>query len=153
VIKSILLAGILSTISAAGAGWAQVGSGTPGSFPPGAPATDTPILGVAQPSPDCGNLAISGRAFCVTAPLASIDALAGAYDAHFTSQGWIAADGAANRVVFVRRRDGGGCDGLQMVAFYDTAKPATADAPGYLGFATVPGNVCASETPAATPNP
>ena len=38
-----------------------------------------------------------------------------------------------------------------MVAFYDTAKPAIAEAPAYLGFATTPAHVCAGQPPAAAP--
>ncbi len=121
---------------------------------PGAPAAmDIPVLGNATVSTDCGNLyQMAGRAYCLTAPLVGIGALADSYSDHFRSQGWLAAAGEDNRVVFVKRREGGGCDGLQMVAFYDTSRPAGPDAPGYLGFATIPGNVCAAETPAATPS-
>lgn len=117
--------------------------------PQGAPASDTPVLTGAQPSPDCGDLhGLNGRAFCVVAPLAGVGALAEAYIAHFETQGWLVAGGDDNRVVFIKRRDGGGCDGLQMVAFYDTARPQAPEAPGYLGFATIPGDVCAGQ-PAA----
>lgn len=120
----------------------------------GAPATDTPILGVAQASPDCGNLhGMAGRAFCITAPIGSVGALADEYLRHFEGQGWLAAGGDDNRVILVKRRDGGGCDGLQMVAFYDTTKPAAPEAPGYLGFATVPGDVCAAQQAAPTTEP
>lgn len=119
----------------------------------GAPASDTPILGVAQAAPDCGNLHnLAGRAFCVTAPIASVGALADEYMRHFESQGWLAADGDDNRVILVKRRDGGGCDGMQMVAFYDTTRPAAPEAPGYIGFATIPGDICAAE-PAPDPAP
>ncbi len=130
--------------------WAQTPTTQPGA--PG--AMDVPILGNATVSTDCGNLyQMTAPVSCLTAPLAGIGALADLYSDHFKSQGWLAAGGEDNRVVFVKRRDGGGCDGLQMVAFYDTSRPAGLQAPGYLGFATIPGNVCASETPAATPNP
>jgi hypothetical protein len=61
----------------------------------------------------------------------------------------LAAGGDDNRVVFVKRREAGGCDGMQMVAFYDTTKTAVAELPAYLGFATIPGDVCAAA--AATP--
>ena len=119
---------------------------SPTSQPQGVPVTNIPLLGVAQASPDCGNLPLSGRASCVTAPLAAMSALGDAYIAHLESEGWLAADGDDNRVIFAKRREGGGCDGLQMVAFYDTARPAGPEVPGYLGFATIPGNIC-TETP------
>ena len=114
------------------------------------------VLPGATPAPDCGNLyGLAGRAFCVSAPLAGISALAEAYIADLQTKGWLPAGGEDNRVVFVRRRDTGGCDGLQMQAFYDTSRPAGPDAIGYLGFGPIPGDVCASQpaAPAATPAP
>ena len=122
-----------------------------------APLPDVPILAGATSTPDCGNLAgLAGKAFCVSAPLAAIGALADAYVAELEGRGWLPAGGDTNRVVFVKRREGGGCDGLQMQAFYDTSRPAGPDATGYLGFGTIPGDVCASGEPgeaAATPQP
>ncbi len=111
------------------------------------------VLPGATLAPDCGNLyGLAGRAFCVSAPLAGIAALADAYVADLQSKGWIPAGGEDNRVVFVRRRDTGGCDGLQMQAFYDTSRPAGPDAIGYLGFGPIPGNVC-SDQPQPLPTP
>ena len=80
----------------------------------------------------------------------TIGALADAYIADLETKNWLAAGGDDNRVVFIKRREAGGCDGLQMVAFYDTTKTAVAELPGYLGFATIPGDVCATAA-AATP--
>ena len=116
---------------------------------------DAMVLPGAALAPDCGNLyGLAGRAFCVSAPLAGIGTLADAYVADLQSKGWIAAGGEDNRVVFGRRRDGGGCDGLQMQAFYDTSRPAGPDAIGYLGFGPIPGNVCSDQpAPVATPAP
>lgn len=112
------------------------------------------VLPGATLAPDCGNLyGLAGRAFCVSAPLAGIGALADAYVADLQTRGWIPAGGEDNRVVFVRRRDGGGCDGLQMQAFYDTSRPAGPEAIGYLGFGPIPGDVCAGQPPAETPAP
>jgi hypothetical protein len=130
----------------AGPAWAQAAA-------PQAPVTDAGVLPGATLAPDCGNLyGLAGRAFCVSAPLASVGALAEAYIADLGTKGWLPAGGDDNRVVFVRRRDGGGCDGLQMQAFYDTSKPAGPEAPGYLGFGPIPGDVCAAPVaaPAAT---
>jgi len=116
---------------------------------------DALVLPGATLAPDCGNLyGMAGRAFCVSAPLAGIGALADAYIADLGTKGWIAAGGEDNRVVFVRRRDAGGCDGLQMQAFYDTLRPAGPDAVGYLGFGPIPGNVCSDQpAPLAAPAP
>lgn len=109
------------------------------------------VLPGATASPDCGGLfGLAGRAFCVTAPLGTIDALSEAYVKDLAAKGWLAADGSQNRVVFVKRRPGGGCAGVQMLAFYDTSKPATPESPGYLALAVVPGDLCA---PAASPAP
>ncbi|WP_449253251.1 hypothetical protein [Brevundimonas naejangsanensis] len=111
--------------------------------PPGPAATGMPVLPPATEAADCGGL-LRSPAFCVTAQLDQIGALADAYTEHLASLNWLAADGDDNRVIFVRRREGGGCDGLQMIAFYDESKPAEATAPGYLGFAVIPGDVCTS---------
>lgn len=122
--------------------------------PQGQPWTEAPVLTGATAAPDCGNLHnLAGRAFCVTAPLGQMEALAEAYVASLQGMGWIAADGDNNRVVFIKRTGDGVCDGMQMIAFYDTSKPAVPEAPAWLGFATIPGNVCATPaaaTPAAT---
>ena len=128
---------------------------------PAAPATapvvvspDALVLPGATLAPDCGNLyGLAGRAFCVSAPLAGIGTLADAYIADLATKGWIAAGGDDNRVVFVRRRDTGGCDGLQMQALYDTARPAGPESTGYLGFGPIPGDVCAGPAAAPAPTP
>ena len=147
-IRTILLAATAMTLLAGSA----LASQTPMTRPAVPAPMDIPILANAQVSPDCGNLyQMAGRAYCLTAPLAGIATLADTYSEYFRGQGWLAAAGEENRVVFVKRRDGGGCDGLQMVAFYDTSRPAGPEAAGYLGFATIPGNVCASEGAAASP--
>ncbi|KQY89671.1 hypothetical protein [Brevundimonas sp. Root1423] len=132
--------------------WAQ----QPAAPPPVLASPEAMVLPGATLAPDCGGLYnLAGRAFCVSAPLAGIGALAEAYIADLGSRGWLTAGGDDNRVVFVRRRDGGGCDGLQMQAFYDTTRPAGPAALGYLGFGPIPGDVCAAQpaAPAATVPP
>ncbi|HEY0103075.1 MAG TPA: hypothetical protein VGB60_06400 [Brevundimonas sp.] len=130
--------------------WAQEGAPAAASAFP-APVTDAIVLPGATLAPDCGGLyGLAGRAFCVSAPLAGIGTLADAYIADLGTKGWLPAGGDDNRVVFVRRRDGGGCDGLQMQAFYDTSKPTGAEATGYLGFGLIPGDVCAAAASAPT---
>ena len=121
---------------------------------PAAPdaATEAMVLPGATLAPDCGNLyGLAGRAFCVSAPLASIGTVAEAYIADFQTRGWIPAGGDDNRVVFVRRRDGGGCDGLQMQAFSDTSRAPGPAELGDLGFAPIPGDVCAAQPAAPAP--
>ncbi len=113
---------------------------------------DVPLLAGATPAPDCGNLyGLAGKAFCVSAPLAGIGTIADAYVTELESRGWLVAAGDDNRVVFVKRRDGGGCDGLQMQAFYDTSRPAGPEATGYLGFGVIPGDVCSAGQAGAAP--
>ena len=121
-------------------------------IPPGPAATGMPVLPPATEAADCGGL-LRTAAFCVTAQLDQIGALADAYTEHLATLNWLAADGDDNRVIFVRRRDGGGCDGLQMQAFYDTSRPAGPEATGYLGFGPIPGDVCAAGQPGAVTPP
>lgn len=127
----------------------------PQSTQQGGPA-DVGLLPGAELSADCGGLNnLAGRAWCVTAQLGQIGALADAYIADLSSKNWLAVGGDENRVVFIKRREAGGCDGMQMVAFYDTTKTAVAELPAYLGFATIPGDVCAAQSaaPAAAGTP
>ena len=117
----------------------------------GQPA-DVGLLPGAELSADCGGLNnLAGRAWCVTAPLGQVGALADAYIADLATKGWLAAGGDENRVVVVKRCEGGGYDGMQMIAFYDTSKVAVPAASGFLGFATIPGEPCA--TPVVVPSP
>lgn len=121
----------------------------------GGPWTDAPVLGGAAPSADCGGLHnLAGRAFCVTAPLGQMEVLSETYVSTLQDLGWLIAHGDDNRVVMIRRTGENQCDAIQMFAFYDTRKPAVPELPAYLGFATVPGNICAASAAAGTaPNP
>jgi hypothetical protein len=151
VIRSLLAA--TAALSLSTAVQAQTAAPAPAQVQP----ADVALLPGAQLSPDCGGLNnLAGRAWCVTAPLGQVGALAEAYIADLETKGWLAAGGDENRVVLIKRREGGGCDGMQMVAFYDTTKTAVAELPGYLGFAVVPGDVCAqaaAEKPASETTP
>ena len=141
-IRSLLAATAVMSLSAA-----AVQAQTPAPAPAaqqGGPA-DVGLLPGAELSADCGGLNnLTGRAYCVTAQLGQIGALADAYIADLETKGWLAAGGDENRVVLIKRREAGGCDGMQMVAFYDTSKTSVAELPAYLGFATIPGDVCAA---------
>lgn len=133
----------------AGSAFAQDAAPAPAG-PQGAPATGIPVLAGAEPAPDCGNLyGLNGKAFCVSVLLPNAATVAEAYIADLESKGWLAAGGDDNRVVFVKRREGGGCDGMQMQAFYDTSRPASPTTKGYLGFATIPGDICSAAPGAA----
>lgn len=157
--NSLLIAGLAVlasptlTMAKAQAAPAQAPAPAAPSFGQGAAATGVPILAPAVASPDCG-AQLRSPAFCVTAQLDQVGALADAYLAQFEKDGWLPAAGDDNRVILIKRREGGGCDGMQMIAFYDESKPAEATAPGYLGFATIPGDVCAGQpAPAAGATP
>jgi len=149
VIRSFLAATAALSLSTA----VQAQTAAPAQVQP----AEVALLPGAQLSADCGGLNnLTGRAWCVTAPLGQVGALADAFIADLATKGWLAAGGDENRVVFVKRREAGGCDGMQMVAFYDTTKTAVAELPAYLGFAVVPGDVCAqpaAEKPASETTP
>ena len=115
-----------------------------------APVADFPILSPAVASADCGQL-LATPAYCLSAQLTEIGDLAERYIDTLNGVGWLAADGDDNRVIFVRRKADGICDGMQMVAFYDEAKPVTPTTIGYLGFAPIPGNICVAK-PAQGPS-
>lgn len=146
-IRTLLAATAVLSLSAAAA-QAQTPTPTPApAAPQGGPA-DVGLLPGAELSPDCGGLNnLTGRAWCVTAQLGQIGALADAYIADLKTKGWLDAGGDENRIVFIKRHEGGGCDGMQMMAFYDTTKAAAAELPAFLGFARIP--VC-TETPTPT---
>jgi len=107
---------------------------------------EIPELATATRDPGCGGKpALAQQAFCVSTTQASIEALADAYNAAFAGQGWLAAGGGDNLVVYVKRRPQGGCDGFQMLAFADDTRAPAPDAPAWLAFAGVPGDVCAAQ--------
>jgi hypothetical protein len=112
--------------------------------PQTAPADLSPLAG-ASLAPDCGNVFVLAGAWCVSAPLSAMDGVVEAYLADLQAKGWLLADGSANRAVLVRRKDGGGCDAIQMLAVRDTSAPATAESVGVLGFVTIPRDVCQDE--------
>ena len=119
---------------------------------PAALQVEFPELATATRDPGCGGRpALAQQAFCVTTTQASIEALADTYNAAFAGQGWLAAGGGDNLVVYVKRRPQGGCDGFQMLAFADETRAPAPDAPAWLAFARVPGDVCAARP--ATPAP
>ena len=147
--KKTMLAAVAVLVMAPGAVMAQDVAPAAEGVP-----VEAPLLAGATLAPTCGDLfGLAGKAFCVTAPLAAIGGIAEAYIAHFESEGWLAAAGDENRVVFVKRRDGGGCDGIQVQAFYDVNRPAGPEVDGYIAMATIPGNVCRADAavPASPP--
>lgn len=148
-IRTLLAATVVLSLSAAAA-QAQTPTPTPAPVAPQGGPADVGLLPGAELSPDCGGLNnLTGRAWCVTAQLGQIGALADAYIADLKTKGWLDAGGDENRIVFIKRHEGGGCDGMQMMAFYDTTKTAAAELPAFLGFARIP--VCTeNSTPTVT---
>ncbi|MEC8456489.1 MAG: hypothetical protein VXZ43_06245, partial [Pseudomonadota bacterium] len=96
-IRTLLAATAVLSLSAAVA-QAQTPTQTPvPAAPQGGPAA-VGLLSGAELSPDCGGLnTLAGRAWCVTAPLGQVGALAEAYIADLETKGWLAAGGDENR--------------------------------------------------------
>ena len=84
----------------------------------------------------------------------AIGGLVDAYSEAFSRQEWLAAGGADNLVVYVKRRPEGGCDAFQMLAFADESRVPGPAEPAFLAFAAIPGDVCTAQPAApATPAP
>lgn len=124
--------------------------------PPAAPAgaprleVDIPDLDGATADPTCGGRAtVARQAFCVTTTQAGAETLMDAYAAAFTRQGWIAAGGRPNLVVYVKRKPEGGCNAFQVLAFTAEGAAPSPAAPAWFAFAAIPGDICHSQAPAA----
>ncbi|MFC7377499.1 hypothetical protein [Brevundimonas sp. GCM10030266] len=133
------------------AGPALAQTASPAASPAPAPAPlqiEIPELDRVTADPTCGGRAyLVQQATCVTTTQTNIGPAVDAYSAAFSQQGWLAAGGRENLVVYVKRRETGGCDGFQMMAFADDAQTEGPDAPAWLAFAPIPGDVCATTTP------
>jgi len=117
---------------------------------PPAQTVELPQVAGATADPTCGGRAELARiAFCISSTQAGMQGVADAYSAEFTRQGWLVGAGDANLIVFVRRKEAGGCEAFQMQAFADETRTPGPGAPAYLAFATIPGDVCAASP--ATP--
>jgi hypothetical protein len=146
----------------AGPAMAQDPAPTPAPAPAPAPSADPapgallvaiPDAANAAPDPTCGGReALTQQAMCIQTTQGAIAELADLYNAAFTSQGWLAAGGGDNLVVYVKRRPEGGCDGFQMLAFANESRVPGPAEPAYVALAAIPGDVCAT-APAATPAP
>jgi hypothetical protein len=117
---------------------------------PAAPLDVTvPVVAGVTEDPGCGGRAqLATMATCVATTQAAIGGVIDTWTTAFASQGWLAAGGGENRVVYIRRRPEGGCDGFQILAFADSDVVAPA-APAYIAMAAIPGNVCAAAAEAA----
>ena len=113
--------------------------------PPAALQVEIPELERVTADPTCGGkTAIAQQAFCVTTTQAGVNDAVDAYSAAFQEQGWLAAGGDNNLIIYVKRKPDGGCDGFQMLAFADDTRVPAPGAAAWLAFAAIPGNVCAA---------
>lgn len=113
------------------------------------PVTVPETAGVTA-DPTCGGSALTAIATCYVTTQAAVEGVVQGYDADFQRQGWLAADGTDNRIVYIRRKEGGGCDAFQLLAFPGATAGPTA--PAHLALATVPGDPCTAASQ-ATPAP
>jgi hypothetical protein len=122
---------------------------------PQKPALDVNIPAVEglTADPTCGGRpALTQIATCFATTQAAAAGVADLWNAAFVSQGWVAAHGDENRVVYVRRREGGGCDAFQLAAFADDRQVSAPAAPAYLALGVIPGDIC-TQAPAGTTAP
>jgi hypothetical protein len=113
-----------------------------------------PVQGVTADLTCGGKTAIAQQATCVATTQAGIADVVSTYTADFERQGWLAAGGGDNLIIYVKRKPDGGCDGFQMLAFADDTRVPAPGAPAWLALATIPGDVCArpaSQAPVAGP--
>lgn len=103
-----------------------------------------PTVPNTQADASCGGrAAMTAIAACFATTQSAAEAAMEAYDEDFERQGWLAFEKRNNRIIYIRRKEGGGCHAFQILAFtgQNAADPAS---PAYLAFATVPGDICAA---------
>lgn len=137
--KSTILAVVVAFM--AGPAMAQIPAPLPVVIPDHPGAVSDPTCG--------GRSGLAQRAVCVSTTQGAVEGLVDAYNAGFASQSWLAAGGGDNLIVYVKRREGGGCDAIQLLAFTDATGVGGAAEPAYVAIAAIPGDVCA--TPPAAP--
>ena len=110
-----------------------------------------PTVAVTAADATCGGREPLARiATCMSTTQSGLETVMAAYEADFGRQGWNATDGGGARVVYVRRRETGGCDAFQLMAIVGEAAPEV-DTPVILALATVPGDACAAAPISADP--
>lgn len=101
--------------------------------------------------PTCGGReALTRLATCLATTQAAVETAVDAMNVEFERQGWLAADGAENRIVYVKRKAEGGCDAFQLLAFAGSDAVSAPAAPAYIALAAIPGDICAA-APASPP--
>jgi hypothetical protein len=130
-------------LSALGAALLTAGAASAQTAPEAQGEVGLPLVAGMEFDDTCGpRPQYRGKAICVRGNLASIEPVAGTYIGHYQSQGWQVVGGEANGVIFARKRAGGGCDGLEMAAYYDESRPVAPGTPAWLAFAPLPGDLC-----------
>ena len=112
-----------------------------------------PVVPGLTADPTCGGReGLNTIATCFVTTQAAAETVVDALNADFSNQGWLAADGRENRVVYVKRKPGGGCDAFQLLAFAGANNVSAPAAPAYLALAAIPSDICtAAITAPATP--
>ena len=120
---------------------------------PAAPLdVDIPQVANVTQDPTCGGReALATQAFCLMTTQVAAESVVTTFTEAFQAQGWIAADGRDNLVIYVKRKPEGGCTAFQMVAFADDRRPAAPGSPAYLALASIPGDICRSQGGATAP--
>lgn len=101
---------------------------------------DVPVLAPAVADTTCGGLEVFQGATCLTAPADQTQAVIQAYVDQLYVLSWLDVAGSDRRRAFIRRRAGGGCDGMQMLAVGQGETTV-------LVFAAMPGDACAADSP------
>lgn len=103
--------------------------------------------GVTQ-APDCGGVALATPSVCLQTTFVNLQPTFDTYADFLGQQGWVGVGVIENGLVMSRPREGGGCDGMQLVAFIATEQAPTASTPAYLAFSPIPGDICTQSPPA-----
>ena len=143
--KTLVLAAVAALLATPVLSQTAPAPAAPTPAAPPAQTVELPQVAGATADLTCGGRAELARiAFCISSTQAGMQSVADAYSAEFTRQGWLVGAGDANLIVYVRRKEGGGCEAFQMQAFTDDTRVPAPGAPAYLAFATIPGDVCAN---------
>lgn len=113
-----------------------------------AAAPTMPLAQGVSAAPDCGGVVMATPAVCVQTTLVNLQPVFDAYADFLTANGWISVSAIENGLIMARPREGGGCDGLQFIAFTAPDQARVPTAPAYLAFAPVPGDICPARTAA-----
>lgn len=113
--------------------------------PPAGLQVEVPTMPGLAADPTCGGReGLNTIATCLATTQGAIEGVVEALNTDFTRQGWLAADGDDNRIVYVKRKAEGGCDAFQVLAFAGESDVSAPTEPAYLALAAIPGDICAA---------